>query len=130
VWPLGSLVAQTPPFASINNNLNVVFLRYFPSQRLGVSQFAKHNYSKQLRDAATGHRGPFPGLTRALCVAHGDRSHASAENICHVLRVFVQLAMDVTEAVLIYIDAWTSATDVNSQLSDITLPRILEDGLF
>jgi hypothetical protein len=107
-----------------------VSLRNFESRPQRISQNTKHNTSRQLCVAVTGRRGPFPGPTRALNEACRDRSPANADNICHILLVFIQLTVDVSEALLVYVDAWRSIENGVSPLSITRLVSIIEDGLF
>jgi hypothetical protein len=118
------------PSVAVDKVLARDFLRNFESRPQRASHNTKHNTLRQLRDAKTGRRGPFPGLTRALYEACRDRSPASADNVCHILRVFIQLAVDVTEALFLYVGAWRSMEAGTSPLSITRLARIIEDGLF
>jgi hypothetical protein len=114
------------PSAATNNGLAVMFSRLFAPNSPKASQSAPNNCEKQLRDAASGRRGPFPGLTQALCETYGDQSPTCTDNICHILRVFVQMAMDTTETFMIYQDVNISARGGNPRFDG----AMFEDALF
>jgi hypothetical protein len=120
------VACATHPSAATNNDLSVMFSRLFEPRRPRISQSATNNCEKQVRNAAGGRRGPFPGLTQALCEAYGERSPTSTDNICHILRVFIQMAMDTTETFSICQDVNRSVRNGNSRFDRV----MFEDALF
>jgi hypothetical protein len=116
----------THPSAAMNNGLSVMFSRLFEPRRPRVSQSAPNNCEKQVRNANSGHQNPFPGLPQALCEAYGDRSPTSVDNICHMLRVFIQMAMDTTETFRICQDVSRLVRSRNPQFDR----AMFEDALF